>query len=106
MRLFTFSILVKIFDLLYLNGMSLTGRSVKFRKRNLRAYVKEVDGRMQYITEHEGRTVDDVKKKLNEVMSNRGEGLVLKHPNSEYVLNGRNKDWVKVKPEYMVNLSC
>ena len=35
-------------------------------------------------------------------MANRGEGLVMKHPDSEYVLNGRNKDWIKVKPEYMV----
>lgn len=35
-------------------------------------------------------------------MNDRGEGLVMKHPDSEYVLNGRNKDWIKVKPEYMV----
>ena len=38
------------------------------------------------------------------VMENRGEGLILKHPGSEYVLNGRTKDWIKVKPEYMDNM--
>ncbi|KAI6010699.1 DNA ligase 4 [Pisolithus orientalis] len=37
-------------------------------------------------------------------MAARGEGLILKHPDSEYTLNGRNKDWIKVKPEYMDNL--
>lgn len=29
-------------------------------------------------------------------MEGRGEGLILKHPDGEYVLNGRNKDWIKV----------
>ena len=41
---------------------------------------------------------------MDEVMEARGEGLILKHPDSEYTLNGRNKNWVKVKPEYMVYL--
>ncbi|KAH8116296.1 DNA ligase 4 [Phellopilus nigrolimitatus] len=91
----------KVFDLLYLNGMSLARRSVKFRKRNLRAYVKEVKGRMEFVTEYEGKSVADVRKRLEDVMDNRGEGLILKHPNSEYILNGRNKDWIKVKPEYI-----
>ncbi len=36
-------------------------------------------------------------------MASKGEGLVMKHPASEYILNGRNKDWIKVKPEYMVS---
>lgn len=30
-------------------------------------------------------------------MEARGEGLILKHPDGEYVLNGRNKDWIKVR---------
>ena len=64
--------------------------------------MKEVKGRLEFVTGYEGKNVDDVRKRLEEVITNRGEGLILKHPNSEYVLNGRNKDWVKVKPEYMV----
>ncbi|KAJ3559037.1 hypothetical protein NM688_g581 [Phlebia brevispora] len=94
----------KIFDLLYLNGMSLLHKSLKFRKRNLRAYIKEVKGRIEYATEWEGRTAQDVRKRMDDIMEARGEGLVLKHPDSEYVLNGRNRDWIKVKPEYMDNL--
>ena len=58
---------------------------------------------MEYVVTYEGRTVVDVKRRLEEVMENRGEGLILKHPNATYILNGRNKDWVKVKPEYMVS---
>ncbi|KAH0836355.1 DNA ligase 4 [Lanmaoa asiatica] len=94
----------KIFDLLYLNGMSLHKKSLKFRKRNLRACIQAVPGRIEFVVEFEGKTAKDVRQRMNEVMAARGEGLILKHPDSEYVLNGRNKDWVKVKPEYMDDL--
>jgi len=57
---------------------------------------------MEFVTEFEGKTAKDVRNKMDEVMATRGEGLILKHPGSEYTLNGRNKDWIKVKPEYMV----
>ncbi len=94
---------VKIFDILYLNGQSLAKYSVKYRKQNLTAIVKEVKGRMEYVVTYEGKNANDVRRRLEEVMDNRGEGLILKHPKAEYVLNGRNKDWVKIKPEYMVS---
>ena len=34
---------------------------------------------------------------MEAVMESRREGLILKHPDGEYVLNGRNKDWIKVR---------
>lgn len=85
-----------MFDLLYLNGTSLLHRSLKFRKRNLRACLREVPGRIELVSEREGKTAKDVRLRMEEIMAERGEGLVLKHPDSEYVLNGRNKDWIKV----------
>ncbi|KIP10052.1 hypothetical protein PHLGIDRAFT_125880 [Phlebiopsis gigantea 11061_1 CR5-6] len=94
----------KVFDLLYLNGQSLLQRSLKFRKRNLKACLTEVKGRLELSVEFEGKTAQDVRQRMEDVMNNRGEGLVIKHPDSEYVLNGRNKDWIKVKPEYMDNM--
>ncbi|KAI0343258.1 DNA ligase 4 [Trametopsis cervina] len=91
----------KVFDLLYLNGMSLTHRSLKFRKRNLKTCISPVKGRIELTTEFTGKTAQDVRTRMEEIVAQRGEGLVLKHPESEYVLNGRNKDWIKIKPEYM-----
>lgn len=100
--------------------MPLLHRSTKFRKRNLRSCIKEISGRIEFVSEQEGKTAKDVRKRMEEIMADRGEGLVLKHPDAEYVLNGRNKDWIKVssylsldagrsaelgfqvKPEYMV----
>lgn len=111
---------VKVFDLLYLNGQSLIHKSTKFRKRNLKSCLKEIHGRVEFVVDFEARTAKDVRKKMEDIMNARGEGLVMKHPDAGYVLNGRNKDWIKVKcflshygdalniwwqvkPEYMVS---
>ena len=34
-------------------------------------------------------------------MAERGEGLVMKHPDAGYILNGRNKDWIKARLNLM-----
>ncbi|KAG6812748.1 hypothetical protein H0H92_000794 [Tricholoma furcatifolium] len=95
---------VKVFDLLYLNGQSLLHRSTNFRKKNMRNCLKEITGRIEFAVEYKGKTAKDVRDRMDEVMASRGEGLVIKHPLAKYVLNGRNMDWIKVKPEYMVEL--
>ena len=87
---------VKIFDLLYLNGQPLINKSTKFRKRNLKACIKEIQGRIELIADFEARTARDVRKRMEDIMAARGEGLVMKHPDAGYLLNGRNKDWIKV----------
>ncbi|OCH84742.1 ATP-dependent DNA ligase [Obba rivulosa] len=94
----------KVFDLLYLNGTPLLHKSLKFRKRNMKSCFAEVSGRFEFAKEAEGRTAKDIRTRMDEIIALRGEGLVLKHPDSEYVLNGRNRDWIKVKPEYMDNM--
>ncbi|KAJ7733239.1 DNA ligase IV [Mycena maculata] len=94
----------KVFDLLYLNGQSLIEKSTSTRKKNMRACLKEIKGRIEFAVEYRGRTAKDVRTRMDEVMEARGEGLVIKHPASQYVLNGRNMDWIKVKPEYMDNM--
>nr|Q7Z7W5.1 RecName: Full=DNA ligase 4; AltName: Full=DNA ligase IV; AltName: Full=Polydeoxyribonucleotide synthase [ATP] 4 [Coprinopsis cinerea]BAC76766.1 DNA ligase IV [Coprinopsis cinerea]BAD93669.1 DNA ligase IV [Coprinopsis cinerea] len=94
----------KVFDLLYLNGMSLLDKTVKFRKNNLRHCIKPIPGRIEFVEEYQGETANDIRKRMEQVMENRGEGLVIKHPKAKYILNGRNTDWIKVKPEYMDNM--
>lgn len=86
---------VRVFDLLYLNGQSLIHRSTVFRKKNMRQCVKEVQGRIEFTAEYKGKTTKDIRERMDEVMAARGEGLVIKHPKSKYVLNGRNLDWIK-----------
>jgi ATP-dependent DNA ligase len=88
---------VKVFDLLYLNGQPLINKSTKFRKRNLKACIKGIQGRIELVTESEARTAMDVRKGMEDIMAARGEGLVMKHPDASYILNGRNRDWIKVR---------
>ncbi|KAF8216400.1 DNA ligase 4 [Mycena galopus ATCC 62051] len=94
----------KVFDLLYLNGQSLIEKATKYRKNTMRKYLTEIKGRIEFAVQFTGKTAQDVRMKMDEVMEARGEGLVIKHPLSQYVLNGRNMDWIKVKPEYMDNM--
>lgn len=62
---------VKIFDLLYLNGMSLIDKKLSARKKNMRAYVSQVPGRMEYVEEFEGKTAKDVRTHMNGIIENR-----------------------------------
>lgn len=77
--------------------MSLLERSVAFRKRNMREYIKENKGHIEFTAEFKGKSGKDVRQRMDEVMADRGEGLVMKAPKSQYVLNGRTNDWIKVR---------
>ncbi|KAJ6518705.1 DNA ligase IV [Mycena sanguinolenta] len=94
----------KVFDMLYINGQSLIEKPVKYRKKQMKKCLTEIKGRIEFADEEIGKTAHDVRTQMDKVMEARGEGLVIKHPLSQYVLNGRNMDWIKVKPEYMDNM--
>lgn len=110
---------VKVFDLLFLNGKSLTHESLAYRRRNLKRVFNPLEGRLEVVSQKAATTTADVQKLLRDVIESRfvpfsclfslfthgfrGEGLILKHPNSIYVLNGRLDHWIKIKPEYMVS---
>jgi DNA ligase-4 len=62
----------------------------------MRQYVKEIQGRIEFTTEFKAKSAKDVRQRMDQVMADRGEGLVMKAPDSAYVLNGRTNDWIKV----------
>jgi DNA ligase-4 len=97
---------VKVFDLLYLNGLSLIHKKTTTRKNNLRSCLTEKKGRIEFITQFEGKTGKDVRARMEDIMEAKGEGLILKHPTAEYVLNGRNKDWIKVSSVLLGTILC
>lgn len=90
-----------------LNGHCLTGQSVRNRKKFLQSgdrfpVFTPVPGRLELADCWEGNTSDDIKDRLEWVMENKGEGLVVKNPKAPYEMNGRTENWVKVKPgEYL-----
>jgi len=93
--------LLRVFDILYLNGQNLSRYTLRDRRRALEASVTPVERRLEILEYSIGRDWDDIENALRKVVAEASEGLVVKNPRSAYRLNDRNDDWVKVKPEYM-----
>lgn len=93
--------LLRVFDILYLNGQNLTRYTLRDRRKALDASVNPVPRRLEILEYTIGWNWDDIETALRKVVAEASEGLVVKNPRSAYRLNDRNDDWVKVKPEYM-----
>lgn len=94
--------LYRVFDVLYLNGKDLTRYDLRTRRKAvLERVIKPVNRRLEILEYTVGRSWDDIEAALRRVVAEASEGLVVKNPHSQYKLNARNDDWVKVKPEYM-----
>ncbi|KAF9517980.1 hypothetical protein BS47DRAFT_1290225 [Hydnum rufescens UP504] len=101
----------KVFDILYINLMGsttlLTNKTLNVRLNTLKnlGLFHTVDGRLEFALQRIGKDATDVETFLQEVVEDRGEGLVLKRGISGYHLAAReSRWWVKVKPEYVDNM--
>ncbi|CAK9440496.1 uncharacterized protein LODBEIA_P45850 [Lodderomyces beijingensis] len=90
-----------VFDILYLNGKDLTNYPLFFRKDILSRIINPVRHRFEVLDARLGSDTGDIERALREVITSRSEGLLLKHTQSKYGIGLRNRDWVKVKPEYL-----
>ncbi|KAL9013610.1 MAG: hypothetical protein Q9173_001705 [Seirophora scorigena] len=93
--------LYKVFDVLYMNGQPLTGYTLRDRRKALEAGVRSEHRRLEIHKYVEATSAKEIETKLQLVVAEASEGLVIKNPRSAYRLNDRNDDWIKVKPEYM-----
>ncbi len=93
--------LYRVFDLLYLNGESITNYTLRDRRKALEASVNSIHRRMEIHEYTEAHSAAEIEPLLRKVVAEASEGLVLKNPRAMYRLNERNDDWMKVKPEYM-----
>ncbi|KAL4802274.1 ATP dependent DNA ligase domain-containing protein [Aspergillus unguis] len=93
--------LLRVFDILYLNGRDLTRYTLRDRRNALQKAIRPVHRRFEVHTFEEATTKADVENILRKAVAEASEGLVLKNPRSPYRLNERHDDWMKVKPEYM-----
>lgn len=93
--------LYRVFDILYLNDKDLTHYTLRDRRKALDASINSIHRRIEIHDYKEATQASEIEPLLRQVVAESSEGLVLKNPRSEYRLNDRNDDWVKVKPEYM-----
>lgn len=93
--------LYRVFDCLYLNDKVLTQYTLRDRRRALSGALTSIHRRFEIHEYREAQSAAEIEPLLRQVVAEASEGLVLKNPRSQYRLNERNDDWVKVKPEYM-----
>lgn len=93
--------LFRIFDIVLLNGQSLTRYTLRDRRRALAASIINEPERFEIHDYVVARKVEEVEELLRKVIAEASEGLVLKNPRSMYLFDDRTGDWRKVKPEYM-----
>lgn len=85
-----------VFDLLYLNGKSLTTEPLTKRKELLKKVVKKGD--VILVDDYpEIKTVDGLKAYFAEAREKGLEGLILKKPDVGYQAGARSFNWVKIK---------
>jgi len=95
--------LFRVFDCLYLNDTNLTRYELRDRYKALFEAVKDVPQRLEKHHHEVAQHASKIEPALRKVIAEASEGLVLKNPRSMYQLNSRNDDWMKVKPEYMMD---
>ncbi|GAA5908080.1 uncharacterized protein JCM6883_004110 [Sporobolomyces salmoneus] len=96
----------KVFDVLYARRKGKEGTSclempLWKRKHLLSTLFTPKKGVMELADAVRAESKEDIKTYLERIVAERGEGLVIKHPLSKYLLGSRDPAWIKVKPEYM-----
>lgn len=93
-----------VFDLVYLNGVSLLQRPMTERIELLKTVINPLPGFLEIIPRQMAAGVDDLTAALETAVLEQVEGLIVKDPASLYVPGRRDLTWIKIKPEYVEGL--
>ncbi|KAI1188360.1 ATP dependent DNA ligase domain-containing protein [Nemania serpens] len=91
----------RVFDILFLNGQSLTQYTLQDRRNALARAVPGEPHRLEVHDYVAATNPDEIEPMLRKIVSDASEGLVIKNPRSMYTVGLRVSDWIKVKPDYM-----
>jgi len=95
----TASVCLVVFDILYLNGQSLLHVPLKERREILEKVVERVPGHVEFshlVKINSQKELDDM---MNEMLTKKLEGLVLKDARGTYEPDARR--WLKIKKDYL-----
>jgi DNA ligase 1 len=85
-----------VFDLLYLNGESVVGKSLRERKALLQKIIKKGDTII--VDEHlETESPEELQEYFEVAKERQLEGLILKKPEDRYQAGARSYSWIKLK---------
>lgn len=88
-----------IFDLLYVNGVSVMDKSYTERRNIVYKIFKPIDGRIEYSESFKVETKEDLDIPWNRVIVENLEGLMIKDISDTYKPNQRH--WMKLKRDYL-----
>lgn len=100
----TVKVCVFAFDLLYLNGEPLVGKSFRERRELLHNSFSEVEGEFKFAQYGDTNELDQIQLLLEESVKASCEGLMVKMldgPESYYEPSRRSQNWLKVKKDYL-----
>ena len=89
------------FDLLFLNGDAVVGKSLRERRELLHASFIPVEGEFTFATSMDGQEIDEIQQFLDESVKASCEGLMVKMldgSESGYEPSKRSRNWLKVYP--------
>lgn len=92
------------FDLLFFNGESLIGESLKDRRERLNSGFVEREGQFMFAKGRDSRDPEQIMEFLNDSIKSGCEGLMVKAihgANATYEPANRSQNWLKVKKDYL-----
>jgi len=92
------------FDIIYFEDNVLIYNPLFSRKKLLKNIINSVPNTLMVAGYSDVCNKEDVTTLLNDIIKQKGEGLVLKNPNSPYVPGSRDNEWIKIKPQYIKGL--
>ncbi|KAG7348013.1 ATP-dependent DNA ligase [Nitzschia inconspicua] len=100
-------VIVQAFDLMYLNGESLLGKTLKTRRSLLHKHFAPVEGKFQFATSLDHTEDGDtmvLEQFLDMAVKGQCEGLMVKTMDDVYEPSRRSLNWLKLKKDYLDGL--
>lgn len=93
-----------VFDVLFLNGETLTSKPLRHRRQILQKVLRPKPGILAISEVTELKEKQDVIDYFNKMIGEDEEGIVFKNQDSTYIPNMRKGGWWKLKLEVDINL--
>ncbi len=100
-----YPVALHLFELLYLNGEDYTQKPYMERRKRLKEILTSEEDKIKLVPMKIVREEEEIKKYMEEAISEGCEGLVIKDLNSIYRAGAREFSWIKLKREYRSELT-